>query len=237
MAAPTNAITRMFTRAVRSEPFFRGWKKQGVRRYWDQSGPIHQGIELTLFKHSWDNDQAVGLGVHLGYPTGVQPLVPGFGGDNVNGVFVATTYVSPTVGMGVPTFASDRAWHLHEEEDIERLRSQMPSLFTDIVIPWFQQHRDEVAFFDWYFAEHPMPSSLPLVLAKHGPAAARRVLAEWIAESPQQRGGDRLVNWLETTGLLEPEMWSRFRLADMQAWEDYCLEMKEIARELLSAGT
>src|SRR5205085_4202846 len=114
-------ITKTFTRSVRNEPFFRAWKKEGVRRYFDRRGPIHLGIELTLFKHSWENNQVVGLGVHLGYPTSVMPLVPGYGGENTGNVFVATTYVSPTSGMGTPTYASDRAMHFRNGDDVVQL--------------------------------------------------------------------------------------------------------------------
>jgi hypothetical protein len=236
MAAPISEITKAFTQSVRNEPFFRAWKKEGVRRYFDRRGPIHLGIELTLFKHSWENNQVVGLGVHLGYSTTVVPLVPGYGGENIGNVFVATTYVSPTSGMGAPTYASDRAMHLRNGDDVVELASHLPRLLRDLVVPWLCKHSEEEAFFNWYFTEHPMPSSLPLVLAKDGPVVARRKLAEWISGCPEQRGGDRLVNWLNATHLLPPDMWSRFRLADMQAWEDYCAEMPEIAQALM-AGT
>ena len=234
MAAPIKDITSTFNAVVRETSFFRGWRKRGARRFWDDAERVNRAIELTLFKHSWENNQVVGVGVLFAFPTEVEPVGHGYGGVSADGKFVVTTYASPTEGMGVATFASDRAIHLHDDHDIEKLRALLPSLLSNVVIPFLQEHSDEQRLMDWYNREHPMPSSLPLVFAQYGRAAARRTLATWLSKCPQERGGDRLVRWLEQYEILGPALQKRFRSADMQAHDDYCREMREIANELLS---
>jgi len=232
MPVETKSITAMFRDVVRSHPYFRRWKKEGVRAFWNRAGKIHVGIAIVLFKGSFDNRQIAGLEVALGWPTSVMPILPDWGGKILRGMFTATSYVSPTEGMGEPTLGSNRAWILQDHQDLDRFRLSLPTILSDIVVPWIEKTSTENGFVNWYFKQHSMPSRLPIVLDVKGIEEARRELANWIASCPDPRPRDVVFEWSVANGLVDQKTSERLRNACMQARDTYCSRMQDLAREI-----
>lgn len=232
MPVETKSITTMFRELVRSHPHFRHWKKEGVRTFWHRGGQIHTGIELTLFKGSFDNRQLCGLAVSLAYPMRIAPIVQGCGATTKGNRFVVTTYVSPTVGMGEPTLGSDRIFVIKEPNDLDTYRSSLSRMLSNVVIPWLEETSTKEGFVTWYCQEHPMPERLPLVLGIKGVDEANRELTNWLLSCPEHRPQESDFVWLVNNNLVSADVADKLRLASIQHRDTYCARLQEIAREL-----
>lgn len=234
MPVETKSITEAFQEVVRSHPYFQHWQKEGARAFWNRAGKIHVGIAMVLFKGSFSERQIAGLEVALGYPVSTKPILPDWGGRILHEMFTATSYASSTEGMGSPTVGSDRVWILQDHQDLERFRVALPTLLSDIVVPWMEETSTETGFFKWYLEQHPMPARLPIVLGVKGMDEARRELADWISSCPTPRPQEVVLLWLVENTLVDQPMAQRMRNAAMQARDTYCSRMQDIARELSS---
>lgn len=140
---------------LRAQPVFAGWKKKGKRCLWRACGELQQGVELILYKGSFDNAQHVSLGVYVSFPYEKEwPVyVPA---DIWNkGRLYRRAYLKPQAGLiQEPTLGSGAVLKISHEQDLEIWLSTLATDVENHLAPWFQRYQTlEEA---WY--EYRIPS-------------------------------------------------------------------------------
>lgn len=233
MTVSADRLGPAFLGAIKVNPFFKGWRKKGTRAMESVSEPIRRGIELVLFKGSFERAQHVGIAAHVSVATDIKPISERTGtGDSKGGRFHYTAYLSSQNGMGQPTSKRGAIWTLMALEDVEKMIADLHTLIDTHLIPWFQDRSTVESFVSGYEKEFGKPDSLPLSLFHYGKVAARKDLLTWLATCPADRPQENVFSWAVKNELLTPDSARRLALASIQMLDTYREQTQRIVQEL-----
>lgn len=140
---------------LRAQPVFAGWKKKGKRCLWRACGELQQGVELILYKGSFDNAQHVSLGVYVSFP--YEKEWPVYVPAEIwnKGRLYRRAYLKPQAGLiQEPTLGSGAVLKISDEQDLEIWLSTLATDVENHLAPWFRRYQTlEEA---WY--EYRIPS-------------------------------------------------------------------------------
>lgn len=219
-------INKRWHEYLRNHTYFRNWKKEYTRSYWNRSGDVHLGLALSIGRVRY-----MTLVVQFSIPHSIKPIIPEYDVDEHEGFYFGHRVCRAT-GVSIPKVWDD--WPVGTPAQFDLDLQEIDQMIEKFVIPCFEQVSTENDFQKLYATLKPgLYKQLPAVLFFDGLTKAQHYLAQEL-HILEGRPEEKLCNWLVEQDVLPKEMIERIRLAGMQIEDDYVRRIKLLANEIES---
>ena len=217
-------INKRWHEYLRNHTYFRNWKKEYTRSYWNRSGDVHLGLALIIGRVRY-----MTLAVQFSIPHSIKPIIPEYDVDEHEGFYFGHR-VCRAKGVSIPKVWDD--WPVGSPDQFDLDLQEIDQMIEKFVIPCFEQVSTENDFRKLYAELKPgLYKQLPVVLFFEGVKKAQHLLAQELPEL-EGRPEEKLCKWLVEHDVLPKEMVERIRLAGMQIQDNYVRQINLLATEI-----
>jgi len=219
-----NEINKRWNKYLRNHPYFRDWKKEYTRSYWNRSGDVHFGLALLIGRVRY-----MTLVVQFSVPHSIKPIIPEYDVDAVEGFYFGHR-VCRAKGVSLPKVWDD--WPVGTPSQFDLDLQEIDQMIEKFVIPCFDSITTEDEFRALYAELKPgLYKQLPAVLFFEGVKKAQNYLAQELRVI-DGRPEEKLCKWLAENNVVPNEMVERIKLAGMQIENEYVRRIRLLANEI-----
>ncbi len=214
-------LNKWFTRVRKRIAGPPGFVKQNSRAYWNHDREVARGIGITSFKFPMPGTMHVGFAawVVLDFDMKNHWYRPYVNTDHVG--FVIEQYAGPELGLGEPTFGSDRIFII-SQDNCDQYEDIFVKMYETQIGPWLDGFDSSTSVFELIQSTFPYNVVLPLKYDRKNKDATRVEVGQSFLDAPD-RQDDRYIEWLEQNGIVTPAECIAIKKASMQA-RGHCIE-------------